>query len=87
MIFQDPLDDINKDMKLNEKILNNIRFADDTVILANNVEDLQFLEYKEAEVSATYGLRINFKKTMKIGKRPLDNLALTNLSEKYSNYL
>ena len=42
-IFQNALEDIQEGIKVNERFVNNIRYADDTVIIANSQEGLQNL--------------------------------------------
>ena len=44
-------------------IINNLRYADDTVLLADCEEDLQSLVTNIKEESSKYGLEINKKKT------------------------
>ena len=43
--------------------VNNLRYADDTVLIAKNQEDLQALVTQLACVSKKFGMQINFKKT------------------------
>ena len=42
-IFQEALEGFPKGIKINGETINNIRYADDTVILASSLEDLQTL--------------------------------------------
>lgn len=72
-ILQKALEDKIARIKINGTSINNIRYADDTVILAKNMEDLQRLMDKVAECSEGYGLTLNIKKTkfMRISKRNL----------------
>ena len=43
--------------------MNNIRYADDTVLIAENENDLKKILLVVNEVSNTYGLKINIAKT------------------------
>ena len=43
--------------------INNLRYADDTVLLAENEEELQTLVNAVKEGSLKYGLEMNIKKT------------------------
>ena len=57
---------------LNGVVINNIRFVDDTVLLANTEEDLQRQVDKVNESCATFGMELNAKKTkvMVMEKQP-----------------
>ena len=52
LLFEDPLLSENERIIINEKVINNIRFADDTVIIVSSAEELQ-----------QYRLKMNVKKT------------------------
>lgn len=69
-IFKEALDDRQEGVKLGGEIINNIRYADDTAILAENLEDLQTLVNLVNEASRRRGLKINTTKTkwMVVGK-------------------
>ena len=56
---------------MNGELINNIRYADDTVILASDVNELQHLMERIQVVSEQYGLKLNVSKTkgMYIGRR------------------
>jgi len=60
------------------KLLNNIRYADDTVIFADSIEGLQQLMDKVNEVSERYGLKMNINKTkfMVVRKEKKENCQL-----------
>lgn len=49
-------------IKLNGKIINNICYADDTVILTDNHQDLKQLLQKSDETGGVYDLRTNVRK-------------------------
>ena len=53
-IFQDALEGSLEGIKINTETINNIRYADDTVILATSLEDLQTLLEKINETSVKY---------------------------------
>ena len=57
------LEDVDEGFVVNGVLLNNIRYADDTVLLATSQEGLQRLFNTLAEESKRYGLSINAKKT------------------------
>lgn len=62
-IFQQALEDCEIGIKVNGKILNNIRYADDTVIFADTSEGLQELVDKIVKSGDQHGLKINTAKT------------------------
>lgn len=62
-IFQEALEDREIGIKVNGVWINNIRYADDTVLIADNVKDLQDLLIAVGEHSRNMGLNINTKKT------------------------
>ena len=51
---------------LNGVRLNNIRYADDTMVIADSLEALQILMNHIAQYSQQHGLNINLKKTKQI---------------------
>ncbi|KMQ95932.1 endonuclease-reverse transcriptase [Lasius niger] len=62
-IFAEALTDLEVGIRINEEYLNNIRYADETVLLATNLKDLQLLVNRVRAASETYGLELNTKKT------------------------
>ncbi|CAH2267750.1 jg15167 [Pararge aegeria aegeria] len=71
-IFSEALDNISDGISINGKTLNNIRYADDTILIADSLEGLQNIVNSVASVSAEYGININTKKTkfMEISRTP-----------------
>lgn len=71
-IFQEALEDMEVGIKVNGVWINNLRYADDTVLIADNMTDLQQLVNKVGERSKSMGLNINTKKTkyMIISRNP-----------------
>lgn len=62
-IFREALEELEMGIKINGVWINNIRYADDTVLIADNIEDLQELVNKIGEQSKSMGLNINIQKT------------------------
>lgn len=62
-IFREALDNMDEGIPINGIRLNNIRYADDTIMFADTIEGLQKLMNKITEVSSSYGLDINANKT------------------------
>jgi len=49
-------------VEVNGELLNNLRFADDVVIIADNENDLKVMVTERNEESEKVGLKINIKK-------------------------
>ena len=62
-IFEEALLSENEGIIINGKVINNIRFADDTVIIASSAEELQRLLSRTSTFCEQYGLKMNVKKT------------------------
>lgn len=77
-IFQEALADCSEGIIINGETLNNLRFADDTVIMTDNIEDLQNLMNRVNTCCNDYGLKINLNKTkyMIVTKTPRTNIQL-----------
>lgn len=69
-IFVDALEEQPIGMRIGGKIINNIRYADDTAFIAESMPDLQRLLNQVCEASKKYSLAINIGKTkiMIVGK-------------------
>ena len=62
-IFSEALDESREGIMVNGERLNNFRYADDTIVFADSLQNLQALVTNIAEVSQRYGLDLNVKKT------------------------
>lgn len=51
-IFSEALSELDSGIRINGKYLNNIRYADDTVLFATNLPDLQQMLYMVRDTSA-----------------------------------
>lgn len=78
-IFQEALEHIEAGILLNGELINNFRYADDTVIFASTAHGLQLLMNQVAETSRKYGLEVNPNKTkvMIISKENITGVQLT----------
>ena len=54
------LDDLQAGIKIASRNISNLRYADDTILMAESQEELSLLSVKESERA---GLRLNIKKT------------------------
>ena len=64
--------DIIKGVNVGGTNYNNLRYADDTALLAGNEQELSDLTSKINEVGKQFGMKINIKKTkaMVVSKKP-----------------
>lgn len=74
-IFCHALANTSAGVVVNGKIINNLRYADDTIIMTTNREDLQMLMNRINNHSNEHGITINLKKTkyMVISKQAIHN--------------
>lgn len=71
-IFQNALEDAEDGIKVNGRLVNNLRYADDTIMIADSCEGLQRLLDRLSTVGDSMGLKINTTKTkvMVINRNP-----------------
>ncbi|CAG9834829.1 unnamed protein product [Diabrotica balteata] len=62
-IFARALEQSREGVKINGRVLNNVRYADDTVLIAESAQDLETLLDRVRSIGEQYGLSINVKKT------------------------
>ena len=62
------------------RVINNVRYADDTVLIATCQEELQLVLDKIFEISSTYSMQLNSKKTkvMRVSRNSESNLKITD---------
>lgn len=74
-LFEEALLGDNIGIKINGKFVNNLRYADDTAILAGTLQHLQRIMGKLKKICKKYGLMMNVEKTkfMLVTKRKSDN--------------
>lgn len=63
MLFREAIGASEEGIKINGEIINNLRYADDTVLIADSPEDLQTLIDRVVEACERYGMKLNCKKT------------------------
>ena len=56
------LDELQAGIKLGGRIINNLRYADDSTVMAESEEELKSLLMKVKEESERAGLKLNIKK-------------------------
>ena len=65
-IFDEVLHNASEGIRVNEELINNVRYTDDTAIIASSLEDLQSLLQRVSEVSEDFGLKLNISKTKRM---------------------
>ena len=65
------LDEAQAGIKIAERNINNLRYADDTTLMAESEEELKSLLMKVKEVSENVGLKLNIQKTEIMTSSPI----------------
>ena len=65
------LDEAQAEIKIAERSINNLRYADDTTLMAENEEELKSLLIKVKEESEKIGLKLNIQKTKIMASGPI----------------
>ena len=64
------LDETQAGIKISERNINNLRYADDTTLMAESEEELKSLLMKLEEESEKAGLKFNIQKTKIMASSP-----------------
>ena len=65
------LDEAQAGIKISRRNINNLRYADDTTLMAESKQELKSLLMKVKEEREKVGLRINFQKTKIMASSPI----------------
>ena len=65
------LDEAQAGIKIAQRNINNLRYADDTTLMAESEEELKSLLMKEKEESEKVGLKLNIQKTKIMASGPI----------------
>ena len=65
------LDEAQTEIKIARRNINNLRYADDTTLLAESEEELKSLLMKVKEESGKVGLKLNIQKTKIMASDPI----------------
>ena len=65
------LDEAQTGIKIARRNINNLRYADDTTLMAESKEDLRSLLLKVKEESEKVGLKLNIQKTKIMASGPI----------------
>ena len=67
------LDEAEAGIKIARRNINNLRYADDTTLMAESEEELKNLLMKVKEKSEKVGLKLNFQKTKIMASGPINS--------------
>ena len=65
------LDEVQAGIKIARRNINNLRYADDTILMAESEEELKSLLMKVKEESEKVGLKLNIQKTKIMASGPI----------------
>ena len=65
------LDELQAGIKIGERNINNLRYVDDTTLMAESEEELKNLLMRVKEESKKTGLKLNIKKTKITASSPI----------------
>ena len=65
------LEEAQAGIKITRRNINNLRYADDTTLMAESEEELKSLLMKVKEESEKVGLKLNFQKTKILASGPI----------------
>ena len=68
------LDEAQAGIKIARRNINNLRYADDTILMAESEEELKSLLMKVKEESEKAGLKLNIQKTKIMESSPITSL-------------
>lgn len=81
------LESLNAGVKISGKRINNLRYADDTTLLAGTKEDLKALLEEVKKESEKAGLYLNIKKTKVMATEQMDEFVVGNEKNRNSEEL
>ena len=70
------LEEAHAGLKIAGRNINNLRYADDTTLMAQSEEELKSLWMKEKEESEKVGLKLNSPKTQIMASGPITSLEI-----------
>ena len=71
IIRNDGMDEAQAGIKIDRRNINNLRYADDTTLMAESGEELKSLLMKVKEESEKVGLKLNIQKTNTMASCPI----------------
>ena len=70
------LEEAQAEIKIARRNINNLRYADDTTLMAESEEELKSLLMKVKEESGKVGLKLNIQKTKIMASGPITSLEI-----------
>ena len=74
------LDEAQAEIKIAKRNINNLRYADDTTLMAESKEELKSLLMKMKEESGKVGLKLNIQKTKIMASGPITSGQIVGIS-------
>ena len=82
------LEDAQAEIKITRRNINNLRYADDTTLMAESEEELKSLLTKVKEESEKVGLKLNIQKTKIMASSPITSWEIdAETVEKVSDFI
>ena len=75
------LDEAEVGIKIARRNINNLRYADDTTLMAESEEELKSLLMKVKEESEKVGLKLNIQKTKIMASSPITSWQILNIQK------
>ena len=72
------LEETQAGIKIARRNINNLRYADDTTLMAESEEELKSLLIKVKEESENVGLQLNIQKTKNMASGPITSYFMAN---------
>ena len=72
------LDEAQAGIKISRRNINNLRYADDTTLMAESEEELKSLLIKVKEESEKVGLKLNIQKTKIMASNPISSVQFSH---------
>ena len=80
------LDEAQAGIRISGKIINNLRYADDTTLMAEKEEELMSLLMRVKEESEKPGLKLNIQKTKTIASYPITSWQINGETMEIATY-
>ena len=81
------LDEAQARIKFAGRNINNLRYADDTTLMAESEEELKSLLMKVKEESEKVGLKLNIQKTKIMTSGPITSWQIVGETETVTNFI
>ena len=75
------LNDAQAGIKIARRNINNLRYADDTTLMAESIEELKTLLMKVKEESEKIGLKLNIQKTKIMASGPISSVQFSSVTQ------